>query len=83
MLVLGLLGLITSLPRPHSLIVDSRRLSLRLHGPEDEKYSLKGALTRVEAGEAASLSFQSLRCRMPSSSWASSSQLAVWSEWVF
>lgn len=36
MLVLGLLGLITSL----------------LHGPEDEKYSLKGALTRVEVPDA-------------------------------
>ena len=23
--------------------------AVRLHGPEDEKYSLKGALTRVEA----------------------------------
>ncbi|CAJ1345643.1 unnamed protein product [Effrenium voratum] len=36
MLVLGLLGLITSL----------------LHGPEDEKFSLKGALTRVEVPDA-------------------------------
>jgi len=36
MLVLGLLGVITSV----------------LHGPEDEKYSLKGALTRVEVPDA-------------------------------
>lgn len=54
MLVLGLLGLITSLFLPrlasvHSLILTAA--SLRLHGPEDEKYSLKGALTRVEAGD--------------------------------
>ena len=51
MLVLGLLGLITSLPQPRMTFIES--LSLRLHGPEDEKYSLKGALTRVEAGELA------------------------------
>jgi len=36
MLVLGLLGIITSI----------------LHGPENEKYSLKGALTRVEVPDA-------------------------------
>merc|ERR1719446_1697493 len=36
MLVLGLLGIITSI----------------LHGPENERYSLKGALTRVEVPDA-------------------------------
>ena len=74
MLVLGLLGLITSL----------------LHGPEDEKYSLKGALTRVEAAVFCAAVFRQCwffsrcaRCLMPSFSLVFSSRLAVLSEWDF
>ena len=54
MLVLGLLGLITSLLDSQCVQTLQHLLCAalcpRLHGPEDEKYSLKGALTRVEAG---------------------------------